>query len=52
MLLVVLYRHGGISTCDQDVFFNVVGVDKVLETAADLALRIRIPPSSSQDASS
>jgi DNA repair protein RadA/Sms len=38
MLLAVLHRHGGIMTGDQDVFVNVVGGVKVLETSADLAL--------------
>ena len=38
MLLAVLHRHGGIPTYDQDVFINVVGGVKVLETAVDLAL--------------
>ena len=38
MLLAVLHRHGGIPTYDQDVFLNVVGGVKVLETASDLAL--------------
>ena len=38
MLLAVLHRHGGVPTYDQDVFINVVGGVKVLETAADLAL--------------
>ncbi|MCK4870074.1 MAG: DNA repair protein RadA [Gammaproteobacteria bacterium] len=38
MLLAVLHRHGGIPTYDQDVFANVVGGVKVLETAADLAI--------------
>jgi len=33
-----LHRHGGIPTYDQDVFINVVGGVKVLETASDLAL--------------
>lgn len=37
MLLAVLNRHGGIFTGDQDVFLNVVGGVKVLETSADLA---------------
>lgn len=37
MLLAVLHRHGGIFTGDQDVFLNVVGGVKVLETGADLA---------------
>ena len=34
----MLHRHGGIPTYDQDVFLNVVGGVKVLETASDLAL--------------
>ncbi len=38
MLLAVLHRHGGVATYDQDVFVNVVGGVKVLETASDLAL--------------
>ncbi len=38
MLLAVLHRHGGLHTADQDVFVNVVGGIKVLETSADLAL--------------
>lgn len=38
MLLAVLHRHGGVPTYDQDVFINIVGGVKVLETAADLAL--------------
>ncbi|MFT0211692.1 DNA repair protein RadA [Pseudomonas sp. F1_0610] len=38
MLLAVLHRHGGIPTYDQDVYLNVVGGVKVLETASDLAL--------------
>lgn len=38
MLLAVLHRHGGIPTYDQDVFVNVVGGVRVMETAADLAL--------------
>mgnify|MGYP002735205012 FL=1 len=37
MLLAVLHRHGGIATHDQDVFLNVVGGVKVLDTASDLA---------------
>lgn len=37
MLLAVLHRHGGVFTGDQDVFLNVVGGVKVLETGADLA---------------
>ncbi len=37
MLLAVLHRHGGVITYDQDVFLNVVGGVRVLETSADLA---------------
>jgi len=42
MLLAVLHRHGGIASYDQDVFLNVVGGVKVLETASDLALMAAI----------
>lgn len=42
MLLAVLHRHGGIASHDQDVFLNVVGGVKVLETASDLALMAAI----------
>ncbi|EED34285.1 DNA repair protein RadA [Luminiphilus syltensis NOR5-1B] len=42
MLLAVLHRHGGIQVGDQDVFANVVGGVRVLETSADLALLIAI----------
>ncbi|WP_288987094.1 DNA repair protein RadA [uncultured Cobetia sp.] len=38
MLLAVLNKHGGLFTGDQDVFLNVVGGVKVLETSADLAV--------------
>lgn len=38
MLLAVLHRHAGVATYDQDVFVNVVGGVRVLETAADLAV--------------
>ena len=38
MLLAVLHRHGGIMLGDQDVFVNVVGGVKVVETSVDLAL--------------
>lgn len=38
MLLAVLHRHGGIHAADQDVYINVVGGVKVLETSADLAI--------------
>ena len=42
MLLAVLHRHGGLMTGDQDVFVNVVGGVKVLETGADLALLLAV----------
>lgn len=38
MLLAVLHRHGGLSVGDQDVFVNVVGGMRVVETGADLAV--------------
>ena len=38
MLLAVLNRHGNIFTYDQDVFVNVVGGVKVLETASECGL--------------
>jgi DNA repair protein RadA/Sms len=38
LLLAVLHRHGGLQVGDQDVFANVVGGVRVLETSADLAL--------------
>lgn len=37
MLLAVMHRHTGIATYDQDVFVNVVGGLRVMETGADLA---------------
>ena len=42
MLLAVLHRHAGIVTYDQDVFVNVVGGVKLMETAADLAILIAV----------
>ncbi len=42
MLLAVLHRHGGIMVGDQDVFVNVVGGVKVMETSADLAVLLAI----------
>jgi DNA repair protein RadA/Sms len=42
MLLAVLHRHGGVATSDQDVFVNVAGGLRVLETAADLAMVIAV----------
>lgn len=42
MLLAVLHRHGGLMVGDQDVFVNVVGGVKIMETSADLALLLAI----------
>lgn len=42
MLLAVLHRHGGIMVGDQDVYINVVGGVKVIETSADLATLLAI----------
>src|SRR5690606_14034424 len=38
----VLHRHGGIMVGDQDVFVNVVGGVRVMETSADLAVLVAI----------
>ena len=37
MLLAVLNRHGGLHCVDQDVFLNLVGGVRTLETSTDLA---------------
>jgi DNA repair protein RadA/Sms len=42
MLLAVLSRHGGVFCHDQDIFLNVVGGVKVLETSADLSQLLAI----------
>ncbi|WIO74485.1 DNA repair protein RadA [Porticoccaceae bacterium LTM1] len=42
MLLAVLHRHGGIMAADQDVFVNMVGGVKVVETSADLPLLLAV----------
>jgi DNA repair protein RadA/Sms len=42
MLLAVLHRHGSLMVGDQDVFVNVVGGVKVVETSADLALLLAV----------
>jgi DNA repair protein RadA/Sms len=42
MLLAVLHRHGGVASYNQDVFVNVVGGVRILETAVDLALLFAI----------
>lgn len=38
MLLAVLHRHADVPTYDHDVFINVAGGVRVMETAADLAI--------------
>ncbi|OAV09343.1 DNA repair protein RadA [Moraxella catarrhalis] len=40
MLLAVMHRHGGIYASGQDVYVNVVGGVKVMETGSDLAVLI------------
>ncbi len=45
MLLAVLHRHGDVSTLGQDVFVNVVGGVKVLETGTDLAVLLAVTSS-------
>jgi len=42
MLLAILHRHCGIATFDQDVFVNVVGGVKVIETGIDLAILLSV----------
>ena len=42
MLLAVLHRHGGVGVGQQDVFVNVVGGVRVIETASDLALLMAV----------
>jgi DNA repair protein RadA/Sms len=42
MLLAVIHRHGNIVTYNKDVFVNVVGGIRVMETSADLALALAI----------
>ena len=42
MQLAVLHRHGGLFVGDQDVFINVVGGVRVVETSADLALLLAV----------
>lgn len=38
LLLAALHRHGGIRAHEEDVFLNVVGGVKIVETSADLAV--------------
>jgi len=45
MLLAVMHRHGGVQTNGQDVFVNVVGGVKVLETGSDLAVLLAVASS-------
>jgi len=42
MLLAILHRHGQCSLLDQDVFINIVGGLKVIETAGDLAIVVAL----------
>jgi DNA repair protein RadA/Sms len=42
MLLAVLHRHAGVITYDQDVFINVVGGVRLLETSADLPILLAV----------
>lgn len=42
MLLATLHRHAGVATYDQDVFANVVGGLRVVETGADLAILLAV----------
>ena len=45
MLLAVLHRHAKVNVGDQDVFINVVGGVKVIETSADLSIVLAISSS-------
>lgn len=42
LLLAVLHRHARIMTSDQDVFINVVGGVRLLETSADLPVLLAV----------
>jgi len=42
MLLAVLHRHGKVATYNKDIFVNVVGGIRVMETSADLALVLAV----------
>lgn len=42
LLLAVLNRHGGIAMHQMDVFLNVVGGVKIMETGADLAILMAV----------
>ena len=45
MLLAILHRHGGLQTRGRDVFVNVAGGVRVMETAADLPVLLAIASS-------
>jgi DNA repair protein RadA/Sms len=45
MLLAVLHRHGGVHVHDADVYANVVGGIKVIETSADLPVLLSVASS-------
>ncbi len=42
MLLAVLHKQGGVASHNQDVFINLVGGMKILETAADVAIMLAV----------
>ena len=42
LILAVLSRHGGVTTHDQDIFVNIVGGLRVLETGADVAVVLAV----------
>ncbi len=42
MLLAILHRHAGVMMYDQDVFINVVGGVRLLETSADLPVLLAV----------
>ncbi|MCK4839480.1 MAG: DNA repair protein RadA [Desulfobulbaceae bacterium] len=42
MLLAVIHRHGNIATYNKDIYVNVVGGIRVMETSADLALTLAV----------
>ena len=42
LLLAVTHRHAGIAMYDQDVFVNVVGGVRIVETAADLPMLLAL----------
>jgi len=42
MMLAILHRHGGIALADHDVFINVVGGMRIMETGADLPMLLAL----------